>query len=225
MSKKIILTLLWIGFVGYAFLLAPPQHPETFELIKNLSTFNIEGINPMIVALFNIMGVLPMIYSCLTFLDGRGQKIPAWLFTTASFGVGAVAILPYLIFRQPNPTFQGQKNWFLKILDSRITGVLIAIAGLALFGYGITQGDWQDFAYQWQTSQFIHVMSLDFCLLCGLFPVLVKDDMARRGITNSSVFWIIGLIPFFGALAYLVLRPPTIEHSQSTGVEPQKAVV
>lgn len=222
MSKKVILALVWIGFVSYAFLLAPPDRPETFDLIKNLSTGKIEGINPLIVGLFNIMGVFPMIYSCLTFLDGRSQKIPAWFFTTASFGVGAFAILPYLIFRQPNPTFTGKKNWFLKILDSRITGVFIAIAGVILFGYGVTQGNWSDFIQQWQTSRFIHVMSLDFCLLCALFPVLLKDDMARRGLTDSRLFWTISLIPFFGALAYLVLRPPTIEQSQLTSVEPQK---
>lgn len=216
MSKKIALTLLWIGFVSYAFLLAPPDQPDTIELIKRLSTGNVAGINPSIVALFNIMGVFPLVYSCLAFLDDRGQKISAWLFVSASFGVGAFALLPYLIFRQPNPTFIGAKNWFLKVLDSRITGALIAIGGVALFAYGVTQGDWSDFARQWQTSRFIHVMSLDFCVLCAVFPVLLKDDMARRGWTDSRAFWTFSLIPFLGALAYLVLRPPTIEQSEST---------
>jgi hypothetical protein len=225
MNKKIALTLLWIGFVAYAFLLAPPDQPDTFDLIKNLSTLKTEGINPLIVALFNIMGVFPMIYSCVTFLDGRGQKIPAWLFTLGSFGVGAFAILPYLIFRQSNPTFVGQKNWFLSILDSRITGAFIAIAGLGLFIYGVTQGDWSDFVHQWQTRRFIHVMSLDFCMLCVLFPFLLKDDMTRRGLTNSTLFWTISLIPFFGALTYLVLRPPTIEQGQATSTPAQQISV
>lgn len=220
MVQKIALTLLWIGFVGYAFLLAPPNDPDTLDLILNLSTGKIQGINPLIVALFNIMGVLPMAYSCLTFLDGRGQKIPAWLFTTASFGVGAFALLPYLIFRQPKPTFTGQKNWFLKILDSRITGIFVALGAIALLIYGVTQGDWNNFVQQWQTSRFIHVTSLDFCLLCLLFPVLIKDDMARRGLQNSPLFWAVALIPLFGPLAYLVLRPPTIEQSQSVAQQP-----
>ncbi len=216
MSKKIALTLLWVGLVGYAFLLAPPNQPDTFELIKRLSTANITGINPLVVALFNIMGVFPMVYGCLAFLDGRGQKLPAWLFVSASFGVGAFSLLPYLIFRQPNPRFNGTKNWFLNILDSRIVGALIAIGGAALFIYGVTQGDWRDFAQQWQTDRFIHVMSLDFCMLCAVFPVLLKDDMARRGWTDSRSFWIFSLIPFLGALAYLALRPPTIEQTEST---------
>lgn len=223
MSKKILLILVWIGFVSYAFTLAPPQQPDTFDLIANLSTGKIAGVNPLIVALFNIMGVLPMAYSCITFLDGRSQKIPAWLFTLASFGTGAFALLPYLIFRQPSPTFQGQKNWLLKILDSRITGSAIALGGIGLFLYGVANGDWSNFVQQWQTSRFIHVMSLDFCLLCALFPMLLQDDMKRRGLTDSNLFKILSFIPFFGALIYLALRPPTIE--QSTPVPSEQVAV
>ncbi|MCU0551567.1 MAG: DUF2834 domain-containing protein [Leptolyngbya sp. Prado105] len=219
MSKKKLLTLVWISFVAYAFTLAPPDKPETLDLILNLSTAKIAGVNPLIVALFNIMGVLPMAYSCITFLDGRSQKIPAWLFTLGSFGVGAFALLPYLIFRQPSPTFQGQKNWLLRILDSRITGSAIALGGIGLFLYGVTNGDWNNFVQQWQTSRFIHVMSLDFCLLCVLFPILLQDDMQRRGLNDSNAFRILSLVPFFGTLIYLALRPPTIEESTSVPAE------
>jgi hypothetical protein len=219
MSKKILLTLVWLGFVSYAFTLAPPNQPDTLDLILNLSTGKIAGINPLVVALFNIMGVLPMAYSCITFLDGRSQKIPAWLFTLGSFGVGAFALLPYLIFRQPNSTFQGQKNWFLKILDSRITGGAIALGGIGLFLYGVTNGDWSNFVQQWQTDRFIHVMSLDFCLLCALFPILLQDDIKRRGLGDSQAFKILSFIPFFGALIYLVLRPATIEQSTPVSSE------
>ncbi|MBD1825755.1 DUF2834 domain-containing protein [Cyanobacteria bacterium FACHB-DQ100] len=220
MSGKILLALIWVGFVGYAFTLAPPNQPDTFELIKNLSMANVAGINPLIVALFNIMGFLPLAYACITFLDGRSQKIPAWLFTAASFGVGAFSLLPYLIFRKSNPTFTGQKNWFLKLMDSRITGGAIALGAIGLFLYGVTNGDWSNFVQQWQTDRFIHVMSLDFCLLCGLFPVLLQDDIKRRGLENSQAFRILSFLPFFGALMYLVLRPPTIE--PSTSVSPEK---
>ena len=220
MSKKILLALIWIGFVSYAFTLAPPDRPDTFDLIKNLSTGKTAGVNPLIVALFNIMGVMPMVYSCVTFLDGRSQKLPAWLFTIVSFGVGAFALLPYLIFRQPSPVFQGQKNWLLKILDSRITGGAIALGGIGLFIYGVTNGDWSNFVQQWQTSRFIHVMSLDFCLLSALFPILLQDDIKRRGLEKSQAFKILSFVPFFGALIYLTLRPPTIE--QSTAVSSEK---
>jgi hypothetical protein len=208
MVRKIGFTALWLGFVTYAFFLSPPNQPDTFELIKNLSTGQWEGINPLVVSLFNIMGVWPMIYSCLLFIDGRGQKIPAWPFAALSFGVGAFALLPYLALRQPNPDFPGTKNVFIKVLDSRLTGVLLTVGTAVLVSYGLLNGNWVDFGQQWQISRFIHVMSLDFCLLCLLFPALLGDDMVRRNLKNPQLFWLTALVPLFGPLIYLCVRPP-----------------
>lgn len=211
MLRKIGFGLLWIGFVAYAFLLAPPDRPETWTLIKNLSTGNWDGINPAIAALFSIMGIWPMIYSCVLYIDGRGQKIPAWPFAAASFAVGAFALLPYLALREPNPQFSGEKNSFLKQLDSRFTGIVLTLGAAALVGWGLGWGDWSDFIRQWLSNRFIHVMSLDFCLLSVIFPALLGDDLARRGIKNPAVFWIVALIPLFGPLVYLCTRSPLPE--------------
>ncbi len=213
MNRKIAFWLLWIGLASYAFLLAPPTQPDTWTLIKNLSLGKLEGINPLIVSLFYIMGVWPMIYSCLLFIDGKEQKIPAWPFAAGSFGIGAFALLPYLALREPNQEFTGQKNIFLKVLDSRFTGLLIGLATVGLVAYGVLAGDWRDFIQQWQTSNFIHVMSLDFCTLCLLFPALLGDDMARRGVKNRQFFWAVSLIPLFGPVLYLCLRPQLPESS------------
>jgi hypothetical protein len=54
-------------------------------------------------------------------------------------------------------------------------------------------------------------MSLDFCLLSLLFPILLADDMARRDWKNQQLFWLIALIPLFGPLIYLCIRPPLSE--------------
>ena len=207
MTRKIIFGLLWLGFVFYAFFFAPPDNfPESLELIKNLSTGNWQGINPLIISLFNIMGIWPFVYSAVVFFDGRNQKIPAWPFASAAFGLGAFALLPYLALREPNQTFIGEKNSFLKILDSRILGILLTIGTAVLFIYSL-QGDWADFVQQWQTSRFIHVMSLDFVMLSLLFPTLLGDDMTRRGWQNNQLFWLFAIIPLFGPLIYLSIRP------------------
>ncbi|MEG4484307.1 DUF2834 domain-containing protein [Microcoleus sp. D2_18a_B4] len=217
MFRKIGFGLLWIAFITYAFVFAPPDSPEkTITLITNISTGKIADINPLIVALFNLMGVWPLIYSCVLFADGRGQKIPAWLFATLSFGVGAFSLLPYLALREPNPEFPSHKNIFLKILDSRFTGIFLTLAAVGLVAFGLTNGDWSDFIQQWQTSRFIHVMSLDFCMLCLLFPALLGDDMARRGMQNSTAFWAVTLVPLFGPLAYLCTRKPLPEINTET---------
>jgi hypothetical protein len=66
---------------------------------------------------------------------------------------------------------------------------------------------------QWHTDRFIHVMSLDFCMLSLVFPGLIKDDMARRGMDDRD--WWRFALPLWGALAYLIVRPRIVE---STGV-------
>jgi len=215
MIRKIAFGLLWLGFVAYAFFLAPPEQPDTFDLIKNLSTGQWQGVNPLVIALFNLMGIWPIIYSAVVFIDGRGQKIPAWPFAVASFTVGVFALLPYLAIREPNNKFVGKKNTLLKLLDSRVTGFVLTLATAILVAYGLREGDWGNFVQQWQTNRFINVMSLDFCLLCLLFPVLLGDDMTRRGWKNPQFFWLIALIPLFGPLIYLSVRPPL----QEVGVE------
>ena len=220
--KKIAFWLLWIGFGVYAFLFAPPSQPDTLELIQKLSTGEWENINPLIISLFNIMGILPLIYSCLLFFDGRGQKVPAWLFSTLSFGVGVFAILPYLGLRQSNPSFSGKKNLFLNILDSRILGIALTLGTIFLLIYGLKNGDWEDFIQQWQSSRFIHVMSLDFCMLCLLFPTLLEDDMSRRGMEKNSWYWV-ALIPLLGPLIYLSVRSPLLATDTSKTSQQQQA--
>ncbi|MBD2494655.1 DUF2834 domain-containing protein [Nostoc sp. FACHB-280] len=224
MLRQVSLFSLWVGFVVYAFFLAPPDQPDTFELIKKLSIGQWQGINPLIISLFNIMGVWPLIYSAVVFTDGRCQKIPAWPFATASFGVGAFALLPYLFLRKPNQEFFGKKTIFIKLLDSRVTGIILTVIASILVGYGVQSGNWQDFIQQWQTNRFIHVMSLDFCMLCILFPVLLGDDMARRGWKNHQIFWLIALVPLFGPLIYLCLRP-ALPEVETTGISKQQATV
>ena len=206
MQRKIIFGLIWVSFISYAFLIAPAASPDTLDLIIDLSAGNWSGINPLVVSLFDLMGILPAIYACLLLFDGRGQKIPAWIFVIGSFGLGAFALLPYLALRESNTVWDGDKNRLLKILESPIIGIALMLGAIALIGSGIIYGDWADFVFQWQTNQFIHVMSLDFCLLSLLFPTLIKDDSIRRGIKNPEIFWIISFIPLFGALIYLSLR-------------------
>ncbi|BBD60393.1 hypothetical protein NIES2109_31900 [Nostoc sp. HK-01] len=224
MLRKVALFSLWIGLIIYAFFLAPPDQPDTFELIKKLSIGQWQGINPLIISLFNLMGVWPLAYSALAFTDGRSQKIPAWPFATASFGVGAFALLPYLFLREPNQEFVGKKNVFIKLLDSRVTGMILTVIASILVAYGVQGGNWQDFIQQWQTNRFIHVMSLDFCLLCILFPVLLGDDMARRGWKNNQLFWLISLVPLLGPLIYLCVRPALTEDN-ATDIAKQQVIV
>ncbi|MGD1866216.1 MAG: DUF2834 domain-containing protein [Phormidesmis sp.] len=214
--RKIIFALLWLGFVVYAFAFAPPPQPDTFDTIVKLSSGQWSDLNPTIVALFNLMGIWPMVYACLMLIDGVGQKISAWPFVTASFAVGAFALLPYLALRESNSAFEGEKTTLLKVVDSRWVGCAIALGSIVLLSYGLLNGNWSDFAQQWQTSQFIHVMSLDFCMLSAIVSPLVKDDMAKCGMDNPALLWTATLVPLLGVALYLSVRPP-LEANENVG--------
>lgn len=41
--------------------------------------------------------------------------------------------------------------------------------------------------------------------------------MARRGLKNPQLFWLTALIPLFGPLIYLCLRPP-LQRGEGRGV-------
>ena len=202
----------WIGFIAYAVFLAPPDDPETLEVILKLSSGQVADLNPTLVALFNLMGIWPMIYGCVLLADGHGRSPRAWPFWAGSFAVGAFAVLPYLGLRRSLEVgslqnFSEGRLRSLRFWDSRWLGVALLIGATALAGYGLLQGDWSDFIHQWQTSKFVHVMSLDFCALSVLFPMLVADDMKRRN-GNSEILWTaISCFPLFGPLLYLVFRP------------------
>ena len=151
------------------------------------------------------------------FIDGRMQKIPFWPFALASVGTGVIGLTPYLALREANQDFTGKKDAFLKLLDSRSTGIILALFTLGLLAYGLLAGDWGDFIQQFQGDRFINGMSLAFCLFCLLFPTVLGDDMARRGfLSNSQLFWVIALVPLLGPLAYLCWRPPLQDTAELT---------
>ena len=207
MLRRLFFAGLWLSLIIYAFGFAPPDHPGTITLLQNLSTGNWDSINPLIVALFNLMGLWPIAYACLALIDGHKQKALAWPFVLGAFGLGAFSLLPYLVLRQPHPTFTPPKSLLLVLVESRWLGISLLVGSLVLFGYGLYAGDWADFITQWQTSRFIHVMSLDFCLLWLLVPSLLGDDMVRRGMKNPQLFGLICLVPLVGLSAYLTFRP------------------
>lgn len=201
----------WAGFVTYAVLLSPPSAPDTLDVIRQLSTGQWSDLNPAVVVLFNLMGLWPVIYASLALTDGRDQVLSAWPFVLGSFGLGAFALMPYLALRKPTSAlpYRAVDTRLLKGLNHRLVGVGVAIAAILLIAYGLSQdpwsNTWQDFLRQFSTSQFIHVMSLDFCMLTLLVPSLLWDDIARRKV--SPGWRAVSLVPLLGPALYLALRP------------------
>ncbi len=214
--RKIVFGLIWFILVIYSVIFTiakvKSSNPEAFQqdldLIINMSIIEWNGINPIIIAIFFIMGILPWVYGAFILFDSKDQKLSPYPFFITSFGLGAFALLPYFAFRNPDTAWQKEKGLLLKVLDSRLMAIISFISVLAFFVWGLINGDWSDFVTQWHNSQFVHVMSIDFCILSLLLPAaILKDDMERRGIKDIKLFWAIALTPLFGSLVYWCIRP------------------
>lgn len=211
MKTKIFSWLLWATFIGYVLLLAPLDRPGTLTVIEKMLKFQLAGINPYVATVFALMGVWPMVFACLLFIDEKSQNLSAWPAFIASNGAGIIGLIPYLLLRQPQQEFSGRKDILVKISDSRWTGVLLLLTTIWLLGWAYLKGDWGDFVKQWQEIPFVHLISWDCSLMAVIFPSLLGDDMARRGLADDRIFWTVSLIPLLGPLAYLCLRPPLPE--------------
>jgi hypothetical protein len=207
--RKTILWAIWLGFVTYTILLAPVDQADTWSLGQKLLTLQWQEVNAIIPTIFCLMGIWPMIYACLMFADGRMQSFRAWPYFIGSNFTGVICLLPYLIFRKSNQVFYGTKDKWISILDRRTTGAYLLIATIGLLGYAVIAGNWEDYIQQFVHKPFVHLISLDFCLMCLIFPIssLFDDDMARRGIKDKRIFWVVAIFPLFGPLVYLCLRP------------------
>jgi hypothetical protein len=205
------LWLLWAGFIAYIIFLAPPLHLEaTIKLLVNILTLQWTQVNPVILSLFSLVGIWLLVYSSLLFFDGRMQSIRFYPFAIASIASGVIGLIPYLALRESNQSFSGEKDKFLKFLDSRLFAYTLSITALGLFVYALF-GNWNDFIDQFIKDKFIHGMSLAVCLFYLLFPTsILDDDIARRNWNKQQMeqfYLFIALIPLFGPLVYLCVRP------------------
>lgn len=64
--------------------------------------------------------------------------------STASVSSGVLGLLPYLAVRQPSQEFDGRKDAFLYVLDSRLYGSILTSSTVVLLVYGLVFGDWGD---------------------------------------------------------------------------------
>jgi hypothetical protein len=213
MLRSIFLWLIWLGFILYLLVLAPPLPWDWLEPVRSLLAGRIPAVNPVMLSLFSLMGIWLLIYSCLIFPDGRMQTLPAWAFMVASLGTGVFALIPYLALRRPNQDFAREKDPWIAILDSQLTGIILTISTIILVLFAAIWGDWSGFVHEFVSNKFIHGMTLAIGLFCLLFPypTLLQDDMARRGLVpNSQLFQLAAWMPLFGPLSYLCLRPPLL---------------
>ena len=206
--RRLLLALLLAADVAYTAFLAPKTDLPGVTFVS-LALGQGPARNPAVWAVFQLLGVIPLMYWALLLPDGRGQRVWAWPFALGMMALGSFSLLPYLILRRPyvRPTLGPRPLW-VRWFEGRPYAVFVCLALAALLFYGVGWGDLADYAGWFRRSNFIHVMTVDFVLLVLLFPALLRDDMARRGVSDEDPLGRIALaLPLFGPAYYLLRRP------------------
>jgi hypothetical protein len=206
--RRLFLLLLLAADVLYAALLAPKGDPPG-NLFLQLALGQGPARNPAVWGVFQLLGIVPLMYWALLFPDGRGQRVWAWPFALGMMAFGAFSLLPYLILRRPyaDPV-PGARNLAVRWFAGRPFAVFVAVALVSLLVWIMLFGNLANYVYWFRVSNFVHVMTIDLLVLTLLFPVLLRDDMARRGVSEESVLGRVALsVPLLGPAWYLVRRP------------------
>ncbi|KAI3423805.1 hypothetical protein D9Q98_009642 [Chlorella vulgaris] len=219
------LFVLWGALAGYAFLVAPNQTPlrDSYFLEKLVGLGAADGVplNTIVQQLFLAMGIWPLVYTALLIPSGKsGNGIPAWPFVTASYAVGAFALLPFMALWQPPKEppsvpavaedLQGVGNLLQKGMESPLVAFLCLAGAVSCVGQVALAGapQWNSYFKLLEESRFINVMTIDFCSLTALAPFWMANDAAlRKWEQRDSLLPVLSVLPLFGPIIYLCLRP------------------
>ncbi len=206
--RRLALSALLLADALYAALLAPKGDPPG-NLFVMLALGQGPARNPAVWGVFQLLGVVPLMYWALLFPDGRGQRVWAWPFALGMMALGAFSLLPYLILRRDYAqAVPGQRTLAVRWFGGRPFAVLTAAALVALLLAMMVWGSLADYVLWFRRSNFVNVMTVDFLALTLLFPILLRDDMDRRGVDDESTLGRIALgVPLLGPAYYLVRRP------------------
>ena len=207
---------LWLGLIGYIAVGAPGKSEAAqaldSELLAKLVANPFDPSCPaLFTVLFNWMGVWPAVYAALLLPGADDQKpVPAVPFLAASVAFGMFAISPYLALREYRgatnraPASLGGK-WF----ESKLNAAVLGAGAVGLAAWGATAGDFganvAEFKQLFDTQLFVHATTCDFCCLSLLAVGLVREDVERRGADEKLAA--LALVPLFGPLAWLLVRP------------------
>lgn len=208
LARRLGYGILLVLYGIYAVCIAPQGDPAK-NIFLTLALGQGPARNPAIWGVFCLLGLVPLLYWALLFPDGRGQRVWAWPFALGMMALGAFALLPYLILRRPYPAaISGSRNLIVQRLEGRPFAVFTALATAALLLVILIGGNPANYATWFRRSNFIHLMTVDLVLLLLLFPALLRDDMARRGVSDEEPLGRFALaVPLLGPVWYLLRRP------------------
>ena len=147
----------------------------------------------------------------LLLTDGQNQPLNGTAASLLSMMLGGFILLPYFALRQSSKARKFQVNWCVRLFESKVVSVLLMLMTLALLVFAFAFGHWNNYRKEFNGNRFIHVMTIDFCIVSLLFPFLVDDDLKRRRASSNGqprLDMALCFLPLVGPLFHLFKRQP-----------------
>lgn len=247
MSKAFIWTI-WLVYVVYLLFSDLPPGPSLLHINAELLqevwdlSLNFWFITPLVLpdsapllhpaleGLFNMVVAWALLLWGFL-VDGRGQKWPMLPFLVGIAFLTNVFYLPWLGIRRSNPEWGDfPLSPLEQVTESRgwslfLTGIVFLSVSWALFArpeFGNMGQRWQDLMQIISSDRLAYSFAIDLLFFSLFQSWLVGDDMKRRQWHNPTILWVTRLIPFFGLVAYFLLRPPLPIPDTTVSLEPKK---
>ncbi len=199
---RYLLLIVWLAFIGYAIFFTPDTGGSD-PYLRSLVT--LQSKEPSLMAMFSLLGLFPLAYACLL-LRSDDRRVPAWPFVIGSFALGAFALLPYFILTASGRLAEHRRSVrtvpsIRRSTEGAATHWILLLVTVAVIAYGWIGGNRAVYAEAFQTSSFVHTMTIDFVVLTLLSVYAISRD-ARVNRQPAGIMWL-GLIPVIGLLFYV----------------------
>ncbi|WP_394218287.1 hypothetical protein [Halobacillus trueperi] len=195
--RQVLFLTGWIAFILYAFFLAPGGDLGYLDQLLTM-----DEPDPFLMMVFSFLGIYPLVFVALLTGEDR-SRLPLWPFLLGMFMLGAFALMPYFFLSKAREVKGGRMpDWLVRVFHTRFVSFVLMAGTAVLLWYGVVYGDGPAYWRAFQTSNFVHVMTIDFIVLTVLSIFVIYWKERRIGRANQR-HWI-GAIPIFGALFYLL---------------------
>ncbi|ARI75987.1 hypothetical protein [Halobacillus mangrovi] len=198
MIRRIILAFVWAVFVLYTWTRAPLGGEGYLQQL-------IEMDNPdrLLLAVFSLLGIYPVAFAILI-LKHDESLLPAWPFVLGSFMLGAFSLIPYFFLSSTQKERSNRTpKWLLRFFQSTILHLVLLLGSFSLIVHGIVNGNYSTYTEAFTTSQFVHVMTIDFIVLTALSLFVIGWDQWKNS-NKRSWSWM-GIVPVIGLIVYILL--------------------
>jgi hypothetical protein len=173
--EKVLLTAVWMLFVGDLLWLAPSRLPSPLQLFVRAVVFDTSTFDPSILGLFYATGVVVTLHASFVWAEEYESRPHPIALVLLGNALGSVFFLPFYAWRRTGPKREGPPPW----PASKALRWILVLELAAALAYASIAGSFAALRAEVTGRWFSHYLVIDFVVLSLLLLVHARGR-ARR---------------------------------------------